>query len=568
MVLEADRAKVDAHWEALAQGTVSSCVFRVRALDGSTRWLWNDGWPSGDAEAGVRRVHGVVRDVTGILRTVKEIRTQKAACDEVFSTIDEGVWQFCRDDQGRYRVKDLNPGAERMERIRREQAVGQRLETVFPERVAELEAAFRKVAETGEPQYLAASYWEGERTSGWRDGKVYRLPSEGILLVYRDITERVKSEQAHLELEERLARACQGQSLGKLAGAVAHDFNNKLTPILGYTQLIEEALGEAHPLYQDLREIEESAFQAKELARHLLDFSRRQLLELRPLNLTQTVMGWKKMITRLLREDVHLVVREAAPVWVRADGTRIRQLLLDLAVTASHALPRGGTLELSILPPGEAAGNEDVVCLRARLTGEVLDHTLLALDGEPTSSPTAGPLPLLNLTAMQEIVRQHGARLVKSWSSPTEVVLDVRLRPERPPYSGPEPNILGPEVRGTATLLLIEDAAPVREMAKRILEAAGYKVLDAPDAVAALQIARTYDGPIHLLLADVVLPHGDGKSLADQLVALRPDLKILYMSGHPRDLLEQLGVTEDSRPFLSKPFSARGLLKAVRRALE
>ncbi len=569
IVVEEDRRRVDAHWKTLVHGSISSCVFRIRAPDGSTRWLWNDGWPSHDAETGSLHVYGVARDISNIVRATQEIRAQEAACNEVFATIDEGVWQFGRDDLGRYRVIDLNPGAERMERLRRKTAIGKPIQEVFPERVAELEAAFRKVTETGEPEYLPASYWEGERTSGWRDGKVYKLPSERILLVYRDITKRVEAEQEQLELEERLARACQGQSLGKLAGAVAHDFNNKLTPILGYTQLLEEELGPTHALYPDLLEIEDAAVQAKELARHLLDFSRRQLLDIRPLNLSQTVLGWKKMISRLLREDVHLEVQAAPPVWVRADGTRIRQLLLDMAVTASHALTRGGTLELAVIPPGrEPAGDEDIVCLRARLSGEALDHSVLALDDEPADPASRGAPPLLNLNAMQEIVRQHDADLVKTTPSQTEVVFEVRLRAEPPPFDGPEPDILGPSARGSATLLLIEDAPAVRDMAKKILETAGYVVLAAADATSAIEIAEAYDGTIHLLLADVVLPQGDGKSLADRLVALRPGLKTLYMSGHPRDLLTQLGVTQDPKQFLPKPFSARGLLKAVRRALE
>ncbi len=577
VVLEEDRPRIDAHWEALLRGEISSCAFRVRTPDGSVHWLRNDGWPQRESpDQTVVRVYGVARDITLARRALEEARASAAGCQELFATIDEGVWRFRHDREGNYHVVDLNPAAERMEKVTREQAIGRTLESALPDRAEELAKVFREVETTQVPHYLPASYYTNSRVSGWRDGKVYHLPSRQIMLVYRDITERVMAEQELSELEERLAIACQGQSLGKLAGAVAHDFNNKLAPILGYTQLLQEELGRSHPLYDDLVEVEAAAVQAKDLARQLLDFSRRQLLDLRRMDLSRTVREWKKMITRLLREDVELVVDAGPPAWIRADATRIRQLLLDFAVTANHALARGGTLCLAIDVVRQDTGQErghgqcDVVRLRARFAGSEIHHEHLALEPFRTGRP-GGPamLPVLNLGAIQEIIRQHEGQMFKSFSSATEVVFEIRLVAEKPAPATSQPDILGPGVRRCETILLIEDATPVRDMAKRILEMAGYVVVDAPDAETAIEIAEEYEGsPIHLLLADVVLPLGDGKSLGDRLQALRPGLKILYTSGHPREMLDRLGIVEHEVNFLPKPFSAKGLLRAVRRALE
>jgi len=573
VVHQEDREMVDVHWNMLLRGDVSSCTFRILTDDGRVHWLRNDGWPQRGLAGRVVRIYGLARDVSEDQLAIEEARAKEAGCRELFSTIDEGVWRFGVGDDGRYRVVDLNPAALRMERVTRDQVVGRLLEEVFPDRAGELERTFREVQASGGPRYLPASFYADQRVSGWREGKVYRLPSDQIMLVYRDITDRVAAEQELSELEERLAIACQGQSLGKLAGAVAHDFNNKLAPILGYAQLVAEELGERHPLWADLKEIETAAEQARDLARQLLDFSRRQLLDFQVLELGGVLKEWTRMISRLLREDVKLVVRAGVTCWIRADLTRIRQLLLDFAVTANHALTRGGELVFEVRAEADrkdssTAGGRTAM-LEITLSGPTIDHGQLVLDEGRDTGPTLPmAMSVLSLGAIQEIVRQHEGRIFKAFISDTRVVFEVCLPAEVPVPRARQPDILGPPARNCETILLAEDATQVRKMAKKILEMQGYTVLDAPDAESALRIAAEYEEtPIHLLLTDVVLPMTDGKTLGNRLQALWPELKVLYTSGHPRELLNRLGVSEDQVNFLAKPFSAKGLLRAVRRAL-
>jgi two-component system, cell cycle sensor histidine kinase and response regulator CckA len=394
----------------------------------------------------------------------------------------------------------------------------------------------------------------------------------GVVINARDVTER-------RSLERQLVQAQKMEAVGRLAGGVAHDFNNVLTAILGYAGLLLDGLPTLSPLRPDLEEIRKAADRAAGLTRQLLAFSRKQVLELRVLDLNELVADIERLLKRLLGEDIDVVTNlDPALGTVRGDAGQLEQVLVNLAVNARDAMPQGGrlTIETRNAELDESYAREHVpvqpgryVMLAVSDTGTGMSAEILSHVFEPfftTKEPGKGTG--LGLATVYGIVKQSGG-YVWCYSEPGQgTTFKVYLpRVDAPADRFPSRAAVRP-THGSETILLVEDDAGLRALTRRLLEKHGYTVLEAPTAVAALALARDHAGPMHLLLADVVLPGASGRTLADELRGRRADLKVLFMSGYTEDAIVHRGVLPPHAAFIHKPFSADRLAEKVREVLD
>lgn len=398
------------------------------------------------------------------------------------------------------------------------------------------------------------------------EGQVY-----GVLTVYRDVTERKR-------LEEQLQQAVKMEAIGRLAGGIAHDFNNLLTAIGGYAHLLRKSLGEDDPRHRDVEEILAATDRATSLTRQLLAFSRCQIFRLEVLNLNTVLTEMEKMLRRLIGEDIALVTALAEDLGqVEADRSQVEQVILNLVVNAREAMPRGGTLTLEtanvFLDDAYARQHLGVkpgpyVLLAVVDTGVGMDAETLRHIFDPffTTKETGTGL---GLSTVYGIVKQSNGH-IWVYSEPGQgTTFKIYLpRVEKPARPAPQPPTITGLPHGTETVLVVEDAEAVREFAARVLQELWYTVLTATSGAEALQVAEGYDGLIHLLLTDVVMPGMNGQALRERLAERRPGLKVLYMSGYTENAIVLQGVLKRGTPYIQKPFTPSDLARRVRQVLD
>jgi signal transduction histidine kinase/ActR/RegA family two-component response regulator len=388
-----------------------------------------------------------------------------------------------------------------------------------------------------------------------------------VILIRRDLAWRRDAEETarralaaaaaeHQALRERLRRALRLEAVGRLAGGVAHEFNNLVTVVNGCCDLLRLRLPAADPAREMLDAVGTSGERIAGLARQLVVFGRRASLQPRPTDVNALVTDLGKILGRLLGEDVALSIAldpDLGPV--HADRAQLEQLVICLALDARQAMPRGGelTVETRGAGPGDrgGAGPGSEVCLVFRRAG-------------PGESEAATP----DLQAARDTLPPLGGRLEVHAAPGQGTTVTVRL----PRGNGRAPAATAeraPAVAsgGTETVLVVEDDRGVRRLAADSLRSRGYTVLEAADGAEALRVAQGHAGTIHLLITDVVIPRMSGRALADHLLAARPSLKVLYVSGYPAEAVSAHGVPEEGVAFLEKPFNAASLAAAVRAVL-
>ena len=398
------------------------------------------------------------------------------------------------------------------------------------------------------------------------------------LLFYRDITAAKQAGEEHTRLEEQLRQSQKMECVGLLAGGVAHDFNNYLTVINGYCEML---LGgpEAGPEIRDsLQEIHAAGERAASLTQQLLCFSRKQIATPRILNLDQVVRDSGQLLRRLIGEDVEIVTRlDAQPGNVLADPLQLGQVLMNLVINARDAMPGGGqiAIETGKREIDEAAASRFAVrpgryaVLSVADTGVGMSPEVQERVFEPFfTTKGVGKGTGLGLSTAYGIVRQAGGwidvRSSPGAGSRFEIWLPLS---EAGPAEGVAPETAAEGGRGEETLLIVEDQADVRRLALSILQADGYRLLQAGDAEQALGLSASYAGKIDLLVTDVIMPGLNGRQLADRLVEERPGLKVLYTSGYTADVMALQGSLEPGMEYLPKPFGAAQLSAKVRKVL-
>ena len=386
-----------------------------------------------------------------------------------------------------------------------------------------------------------------------------------------------RQSEAHQILEEQYHQAQKMESIGRLAGGVAHDLNNMLSPILGYSELLADEMSSIDPRRESVLEIQSAGLKARDMVRQLLAFSRKQALEFRSIDLSQLLIEFKKLLLRTIREDVRITLSasQELPV-IEGDKGQIEQVILNLAVNAQDAMPHGGNLQIETdfqyiaderrtLQPGGY-----VIC-RVIDNGAGIPAKILERIFEPfftTKSIERGTG--LGLATAHGIVHQHGGTIEVE----SEVGFGTTFTLYFPASEKRINEVLSSSTSfsdmksGFETILVAEDDKQVRELTQIALTRMGYHVLVAESGEEALQLLSVGERRVDLLVSDVVMPQMNGKELFSKAARLYPQLKVLYMSGYSNDVIAQSVVMDEGIEFLHKPFSISQLLARVRRVLD
>jgi len=393
------------------------------------------------------------------------------------------------------------------------------------------------------------------------------------LVVAQDISERQ-------QLEEQLRQAQKMEAVGRLAGGVAHDFNNLLMVIKGHTELLLGSLFPTDPARRKIEQIERSADRATALTRQLLAFSRMQVLQPRSINLNSIVDDMGKLIPRLIGEDIELVIHTAPDTGtIRADASQMEQIIMNLAVNSSDAMPKGGKLiiETSNAELDGTYKNSHPVVKPGRYVLLAVSDTGIGMDAETQAhifepfftTKEQGKGTGLGLSTVYGVVKQSGGFIwvySEVGKGATFKVYLPRVEETAQEFRHLQPSIH--VLRGTETILLAEDEQDVREVAREFLESAGYTVLLAANGAEALERAREFSGSVDLLVTDMVMPGMTGHELVRRLRQQRPEFGVIYMSGYSEQAAAEATKSDPRAIVLTKPFSRAAILRVVREILQ
>lgn len=403
-------------------------------------------------------------------------------------------------------------------------------------------------------------------------------PAELVLI--NDITEKLWAEKALRQSEEQLRQAQKLESVGRLAGGIAHDFNNMLTAINGYSDLLLAQLEPGNPLRRNVEEIKKAGVRSAELTRQLLAFSRRQILQPKIIDLNKVINDTTVMLQRLIGEDIQLIAALNPDIgMIEADPGQIAQVLLNLTVNSRDAMPNGGTIVIeteSVRLDEHYVGRHravragNYVMLAVSDTGFGMSEEIQQQVFEPfftTKDPGKGTG--LGMSTVYGIVKQSGGN-IWVYSEPrkgttVKVYLPLISEHDQTPEDSGEKDDL---MRGTETILLVEDEEVVRRLSREVLELCGYKVIEAENGIAALSLCERFDGHIHLLMTDVVMPKMGGRELAQILQEAYPQMAVLFTSGYTDDAIIRHGILNDGANFIQKPFTFENLTRKVREMLD
>lgn len=473
-------------------------------------------------------------------------------------------------------ILEANRAWERLMGVPREHALGRNVADFAPDPKSGLQSEYDKaVAQRGgsvPPSLIRRP--DGTEIQVELSRTAVEIAGEKFILsIGRDVTDR-------LRLEEQFRQAQKMEAIGNLAGAIAHDFNNLLSVILSYAALALGDLKPGNPLREDLEQVKRAGERSCDLTRQLLAFSRQQLLQPQILDLNAILAGMEKMLRRLLGEAVQLSLLTFTNIGrVHVDRGQIEQVIMNLAVNARDAMPSGGKLSIETgnvdLDAVYAAQHHGLtpgpyVMLAVTDTGTGMDAATRARIFEPFfTTKEMGKGTGLGLATVFGIVTQsHGHIWV--YSEPGKGTTFKIYFPRREPVADDELPAVAPTtgLRGSETVLLVEDEDQVRALARRILGQNGYNVLEAQNGGEAFLICEQFEARIHLLVTDVVMPRMSGKQLAERLAVVRPDMRVLFMSGYTDNTIVHHGVLDAGVAFLQKPITPDAFLRKVREVLD
>jgi PAS domain S-box-containing protein len=571
-----DRERVkEAAEEARRTGIGRPLEYRIRHKDGSWRVLESTASVVRNSEGVADKLVVVNRDVTDRKRAAEALRRSEASFRSVFEDAPYGIYRAGLSGQ----LFLVNSTLEQM------------LGYGSQDELLKANLATDIYCDPGEHQRLIETFPQHQ---GFKDIEFEWKRKDGTRITVRSSGRPVRDETgefAYLEvfaeditqrrvLEKQLRMAQKMEAIGRLSGGIAHDFNNLLGVIMGYSQVMKRSLGPAHSSYEHAEEIEKASQRAVSLTRQLLAFSRQQVLEPAILNLNALVSDMEKMLPRLIGEDIKLNLILAPTLGqVKADQGQIEQVVMNLAVNARDAMPGGGKLiiqtanvELDVAYTLEHPGSKPdrYVMLAVTDTGIGMDPETQAHIFEPfftTKERDKGTG--LGLATVYGVVKQSGGYIAvdseKGKGASFSVYLPRVEQAVAVPEASPAKTLT---LQGSETILLVEDAEPLRKLAHMFLKDNGYQVLTAADGEEALQVARQHAAPIQLLLTDVVMPGINGRVLAERLAPWQLGMKVLYMSGYTDSFIAGHGVLEAGTHLLHKPFTEEALMRKVREVLD
>ncbi len=392
---------------------------------------------------------------------------------------------------------------------------------------------------------------------------------EQAAMLEEEITERRVAQDENERLQSQLLQAQKMESIGRLAGGVAHDFNNMLTVILGYTEMSKRLLPEGHRVRDNLREIMKAAERSRDITRQLLAFSRKEVISPKPVDLNRVILDTEKSIARLIGEDIILRFHPGIGLWlIKIDPSQIDQIFVNLAVNARDAMPNGGNLTIETdntrIDKAFCSGYLDIqpgeyVQLTISDSGIGMDRETQSHIFEPFfTTKELGKGTGLGLATVYGIVTQNNG-FINVYSEPGHGTTFKVYFPRLLEVHAMEMTSAQPSFAGSGTVLLVEDDETVRRMTIQMLETMGYRVLQADTPQKAIDLCEQMGASIDIILTDVIMPGMNGKQMYEKIASIRPGIRVLFMSGYSSDVIVQRGVIEEGMHFIQKPFDMNSL---------
>ena len=524
---------------------------------------------------------GIMLEISERKRAEEALRKSEAKYRRLHATMMDA---FVRVDMAG-NIREANLAYQALLGYSEEELLLQTDEDLTPEKWHALEAGIvaEQVLANGHSQVYEKEYRRKNGTIFPVEQRTFLLRDDlgqpiGMWAIVRDITERRRAEDEKERLESQLLQAQKMESVGRLAGGVAHDFNNMLSVILGYAELIKGRLPVGDPHLKDILSIEKAAGHSRDITRQLLAFSRKQIIEPRLMNLNDQIASSQNTLARLIGEEIELCFYPEKDLQrINFDPTQVDQILVNLVVNARDAMPDGGRLTIET-----ANIRLDAFYCQAHLGFKPGDYVLLAVsdDGvgmdkelqshlfEPFfTTKIVGEGTGLGLATVYGMVKQNGG-FINVYSEPGQgTTFKIYIPGVAEEEAGTEEIEEARVAYGSGRVLLVEDEEMVREIAKEILEEIGYTVLVADTPQAALSLCENQDTRIDLLLTDVVMPGMSGVELKKKIEAIRPGIKVLFMSGYTSNVIAKRGVLEKGVHFIQKPFRMKDLALKVREAI-
>jgi two-component system cell cycle sensor histidine kinase/response regulator CckA len=563
-----DRERIRAAWDAMLQGSRYHVEYRVRGRDGDYRHIWTRMVPIRDADGNIRELVGMSLETTAKHRAEAALRASEARLRRVLESdmIGIGFWNG-------ERVTEANDALLRLLGYERAEVEAGLLDyrSLSPphgdaDRPGITELMARRSAGPYETELVRK---DGSRVSVLVGGAMIEGDAEGLVFFVLDLTERRRAE-------EQLRAAQRLETVGRLAGGIAHETNNQMSIVLGATHFLLQHEDLPPDVREDVDQIRKAAEHTGNITRQLLAFSRRQILQPQQLDVNYELRSLEPVIRRTLGAQIELAMHLAPELGlVRVDPGQLSQVVLNLVLNARDAMPDRGTLTIATTKVtlgtgatsalGESIPPGTYVVLSVSDTGVGIDRETLSRIFEPffTTKPI-GAGTGLGLSTVHGIVRQSSGYVAVESAPGRGTTFRVFLRhaaPEPKPRRSPT---LDAAPRGSATILMVDDQPQVLAMLARALRKEGYTVLEATTAADALSAASSTDLKLDLLVTDLVMPQISGNELAGQIARLRPDLPVLYTSGHADEEMRQRGLLDVAQPFLQKPYSPEVLIERIR----
>jgi PAS domain S-box-containing protein len=548
---------------------------------GKGAWVFLKASPLHDQQGSIVGAIESIRDITDHKQADEALQRSAERLRSLIDAAPFGAHLYELDEGDRLVFRGYNRSAERILGLDNARFLGRTIEEAFPPlALTDIPERYRRVAAGGEVFESSQVDYQHDGISGVFEVHGFQAAPRWMAAFFTDITERRRAEAEREKLQAQLIQAQKMESVGRLAGGVAHDFNNKIQAILGYTSLCLSETPPESQTHQWLQEIEMAAEQSAGLTRQLLAFARKQTIRVRVLDLNETITGMLKMIQRLVGEDITLEWMGGEGLWkVRMDPAQIDQIVANLVVNSRDAISGTGIIRLetrnvsldsAFCDEHAGAAPGQYVVLTVSDTGCGMSGDTLGSIFEPFfTTKELGKGTGLGLATVYGIVKQNGG------------FLEVRSQPGQgatfmihlPRHEGGETEDgLAPsddEPRGgRETVLIVEDEEAIIALGRAILQRLGYRVLTAGTPQEAMRLVGDHPAPIHLLITDVVMPEMNGRELADGLIRMKPDMKCLFMSGYTADVIAHRGVLDEGIHFIQKPFSVKDLSEAVRKILE
>ncbi|NIN70619.1 MAG: response regulator [Gemmatimonadetes bacterium] len=560
---------------ALKENRPFQLTYRIRTAAGEEKWVWEQG-------VGVRAPDGEIVALEGLIIDMSERRRAEQASKLLATAVEQGAEAIIITDLDGT-IQYVNPSFERVTGYSREDAVG-KTPAILKSGKHDSEF-YREMWET----LGRGDVWTGHFINRKKDGTLYRQDAtispvrdaSGAIVNYVSVARDVTRER---ELEEQLQQSQKMEAIGQLAGGIAHDFNNLLTAILGNSELLLNRVAADDPRRMDLEEIRQAGMRAAGLTRQLLAFSRRQVLEPVVLDLNEVVASVSTMIVRLIGEHVELATKLSQDLGlVNADPGQIEQVILNLAVNARDAMPQGGRmlietsnadLDAEYVSSHAPVESGAYVMLAVSDTGAGMDEATTSRIFEPFfTTKEAGKGTGLGLSTVYGIVKQSNG-YIWVYSEPGHgTTFKIYLpRVQVPEDQQADADAADRDRRSSIrgwheTALLVEDDTSVRAVVRRTLVSNGYNVVEAGNAGDAVRLAEEYGGVIDFLITDLIMPETSGRDLAQTISALRPGIKVLYMSGYSDNTVLHHGMVSSDMEFIAKPFTQEKLLEKIRQVL-